>query len=93
MDKDQESLVQQDFEEEYLGYKDFLLSLGHKEKVVDEFILLMFMVWKAAHSKYHTSIPIKLPIVELPCWSEYDTTTQYKQAVESRLEGAGVKYK
>lgn len=44
--------IQQDFDEEYVGYKEYLLSLGHNSDKVDELLSLMYVVWKVAHHKY-----------------------------------------
>ncbi len=32
-------------------------------------------------------------VVELPCWSEYDTTRQCMDATKQQLDEVGVKYK
>lgn len=93
MDKDQESLVQQDFEE-WASKHHGVLSIGK----VDGFysnrdVNSDWFVWKAAHSKYHKDV-----VVELPERHKYEDAGCYYDEMVSwevieALDKAGVKYK
>ena len=101
MDKDQESLIQQDFEDWVVREFPFSITDTTFHKLFDEnFKLISYKVheinrlwqgWKAAHNKYQQDVVVEIPY----SWEAYEagcTVVDLELLLEA-LNDAGVKYK
>lgn len=99
MDKDKESLIQQDFEDTFRYiYSEFSKDCTG-EYILNE-VQSLWIGWKAAHSKYHTGIVVELPEERGFTPYQSDTENSFDEGYDSALydvkyclNKAEVKYK
>jgi hypothetical protein len=90
MDKDQESLIQQDFEDTFRYIYHEYTKDCDGEYFINE-VQSLWLGWKAAHSKYHKDIVVEIPY----SWEAYEagcTVVDLELLLEA-LNKVGVKYK